>query len=147
MSISSLIKKEHVILPLQGKTKTEVILELIGALKNSGAINDEQAVYQAVMEREALSTTGLSSGFAVPHAKTAAVSAMALAVGISSEGIDFNSIDGELSHFFFLMVAPANQPGQHIAMLAEIAKLSQLPAFSRFLKKATSVEDVIDLLE
>lgn len=147
MNLTKWIRKENIVVPLTATTKTEVILELIQALHRSGTISDSQAVYRSVMERESLSTTGLSAGFAVPHSKTDAVQNLALAIGISPDGVDFNSIDGELSHVFFLMVAPNNQPGQHIAALAEIAKLSQIPAFAKLLKKAKSADEVLSVLE
>lgn len=146
MALASLIKKEHIKVPMTAQTKTAAVNELLEVLKENGCFADLQTVKTAVFEREALSSTGLGDGIAVPHAKTDAISAPALAIGISKEGIDFQSHDGEPAYVVFLMIAPKSQPGQHIEALSEIAKMMQAPIVMKMLKKADTAQDVIDVL-
>lgn len=145
MGLSRIIKEENIKVPLVGKTKTEIILELVEILKEAGSISDDRAVYQAVMEREALSPTGLEAGFAIPHAKTDVAKELALAIGISPEGVEFGAMDGKPSHIFLLIVGPKNQPGQHIESLAEIAKMAQVSIIGKLLKKAPTPKAVMEI--
>lgn len=146
MALASLIKKEHIKVPMTAQTKTAAINELLEFLKENGCFTDIKTVSAAVYEREALSSTGLGDGIAVPHAKTDAISAPALAIGVSKNGIDFQSHDGEPVYVVFLMIAPKSQPGQHIEALSEIAKMMQAPIVMKMLKKADTAQDVIDVL-
>lgn len=146
MALANLIKKENICVPLEAKTKTEAILELINRLKDNGLITDSQGVSQAVFDREALSSTGLGDGIAVPHAKTDSVSSSLLAIGISKEGIDFQSHDNQPVNIIFLMIAPKSQPGQHVETLSEIAKMMQSSVVMKFLRKAETPQDVFEVL-
>lgn len=146
MALASLIKQQNIKVPLTAKTKTEAICEMIDILHQNGVIRDVQAVTKAVFEREALSSTGLGDGIAVPHAKTETIQSPVLAIGVSKEGIDFQAHDGESVFVIFLMIAPKSQPGQHIEALSEIAKMVQAPIVMKMLKKADTPQDVVDVL-
>lgn len=146
MNLINLVCEENILVPMKATTKSQAIMELVEVLKNNGKISDTQSVLEAVLAREALSTTGLSNEVAVPHGKSEALNSLELVIGVSPEGIDFNSIDGSLSKLFFLMLAPKGQGGQHIEALAEIAKLSQSPVLLRMLKSATSAKELLSIL-
>ncbi len=143
MALADLLSKEVIRLPLGSFTKDAVIRELIQVLKDAGRVRDLESACQAVLAREALGSTGLESGVAVPHAKTAAVRDLTIAIGISPQGIDFQSQDGKPSQLFFLMLAPPDKSGPHIEALAEIARLTRSPAFCRALVTARSAEEVL----
>lgn len=146
MNLSNLVSEENILVPLASRTKSEVILELIQLLKDNNKIVDERSAYESVMAREALSSTGLGHGIAVPHGKSDSVSKLVLAIGISPEGIEFQAIDGKPSHLFFLILAPPNCAGQHIEVLAEIGKLANNSVLLRMLKQAKKVKEVMDIL-
>jgi len=124
MALVDLISPGIVKVPLESTGKPAVLRELVQILKDAGKIADVERALTAVNQREQLGSTGLELGIAVPHAKTDTVKTLTLAIGISSRGIDFSSLDGKPSKLFFLMLAPPNQSGPHIQALAEIAKLS-----------------------
>jgi fructose-specific phosphotransferase system IIA component len=147
MALVDLISPEVVKVPLVSGNKPEVIRELVQVLKEAGRIDDKEEVIDDINRREDLGSTGLELGIAVPHAKSEAVKTLTLAIGISPEGIDFNSLDGKPSHLFFLMLAPPNQSGPHIEALAEIAKLSRSRAFCDALVHARSAQEVVDLFK
>ena len=94
-----------------------------------------------------MASTGLEEGIAVPHAKTDAVKTLTIAIGISPEGVDFNSLDGKPSKLFFLMLAPPDQSGPHIEALAEIAKLSKSKAFINALINAKTPDEIVELFK
>jgi len=145
MALVDLIRPEVVKVPLVSTTKPEVIRELVECLRDAGKISDVEAVYDALMKRESMGSTGLEQGIAVPHAKTTAVNALTVALGISPKGIDFQAIDGNPSKLFFLLLAPPDQSGPHIEALADIARITKSQAFCRTVTGATSPEEVVEL--
>jgi PTS system nitrogen regulatory IIA component len=146
MALVDLIRPEVVKVPLAGKTKNEVIRELVQVLLDAGRITELESVYDALLTREALGSTGLEQGVAVPHAKTRAVRQLTAAIGIAPQGVDFQSADGEPSKLFFLLLAPPDQSGPHIQALAEIARLAKSPTFLRLLTEASSGREVAELI-
>jgi fructose-specific phosphotransferase system IIA component len=145
MALVDLITPEIVKVPLISDNKPEVLRELVEVLKDAGKIDDVAVVLEAIHKREEMGSTGLEKGIAVPHAKTDSIRDLTISIGISPEGIDFDSIDGKPSHLFFMMLAPPNQSGPHIEALAEIAKLSRSGAFIRTIISARSADEVVDL--
>lgn len=145
MSLVDLIRPEVVKIPVESRDKPGVIDELVKLLQDAGEIRDWQKAADAVHEREALGSTGLESGIAVPHAKTDTVSRLTMSIGISPEGIDFDAADGKPSHIFFLLLAAPDKSGPHIQALAEIAKLSRSRSFLDALLRAGSAEEVVEL--
>ena len=145
MALVDLISPEIVKVPLSADNKPAVIRELVQILKDAGKIYDIDVVLEAIHKREDMGSTGLERGIAVPHAKTGSISTLTISIGISPQGIDFNSIDGKPSRLFFLMLAPPDQSGPHIEALAEIAKLSRSSAFISTLVSARTPQEVVEL--
>ena len=145
MALVDLIRPEVVKVPLVSTTKPEVIRELVECLRDAGKISDVEVVYDALMKRESMGSTGLEQGIAVPHAKTQAVNALTVALGISPKGIDFQAIDGNPSKLFFLLLAPPDQSGPHIEALADIARITKSQAFCRTVISSTSPAEVVEL--
>lgn len=99
------------------------------------------------MKREELGSTGIGRGIAVPHTKHPSVDQLTGTVGISQEGVDFQSLDGEPVQLFFLLVSPPDRPGDHLRALENISRQLRDDTFCRFLKQAKSTDDVKTLLE
>lgn len=140
------ISEAVVKVPLQSKTKGDVIHELVDILVGAGRVTDREAAIAALLERESRGSTGLENGVAVPHAKTETVETIALAIGIAPQGIEFAALDGKPSQVFFLMLARPDQSGPHIEALSEIARMVRSQAFLRTLIAAKSAKDVVDLI-
>ncbi|MCL2481115.1 MAG: PTS sugar transporter subunit IIA [Spirochaetaceae bacterium] len=147
MAIIDLIATNVVRVPLKSKTKTEVIRELIDVLDKTGKLSDAESAFKAVIARENMGSTGLEKGIAVPHAKTDKVKNLTLAIGIAPEGVDFDSLDGESSKLFFLLLAQPSQSGPHIEALAEIARITRSQSFCRLLVNAKTPEEVVELFK
>ncbi|MDZ7722173.1 MAG: PTS sugar transporter subunit IIA [candidate division KSB1 bacterium] len=147
MSLLDILTKEVIAVPLKAQYKNEAIRELIELLKNDGQISDAEQVYDDVMTREDKASTGLEKGIAVPHAKTGAAEKLTAAIGIAPDGIDFGSMDNTPSKLIFLVIAPPASSGAHIALLSEIARLSQYQSLCDELAKADSPEQVLSILQ
>ena len=134
---------------LKAEDKTSVVEELVGALAEAGAVKaEEQAgIVSAVMKREELGSTGIGRGVAVPHTKHASVSRLIGTVGISRDGVDFQSLDGEKVQILFLLVSPPDRPGDHLRALENISRQLRDDTFCRFLKQAKTVEEIKQLLD
>lgn len=134
---------------LESKDKEAVIRELAASLVASGDIMEDSAesIIKAILKREELGSTGIGRGIAVPHTKHPSVEKLVGTVGVSIEGVDFNSLDGESVHLFFLLVSPPDRPGDHLRALENISRQLRDDMFCKFLKQSKSVEDIKTLLD
>ena len=116
---------------------------------SAGAIDGDEkdSIVQAIMKREELGSTGIGRGVAVPHTKHPSVEELVGTVGVSSEGVDFTSLDGEKVQLFFLLVSPPDRPGDHLRALENISRQLRDDTFCRFLKQAKTPQDIQQLLE
>jgi len=146
MSLADILTEDLVKVPLEGRTKSEVIEELVDVIVSVDRSLDKGRLLDAVLERERLMSTGLEKGVAVPHAKTRAVSRMVASLGISKEGVDFEAADSKPSYVFFMIIAPENASGPHIRLLAEISKLAQNERILRRLRDANSPGEVLRVI-
>ncbi len=149
MKFSDFIVMPAIRADLTADDKQAVIAELIASLAEAGVIKsaDQEGIVAAVMRREELGSTGIGRGVAVPHTKHPSVERLIGTVGISSEGVNFNSLDGAKVHLFFLIVSPHDRPSDHLRALEQITMHLRDDAFCRFLKQARTVQDVQQLLE
>ncbi|MDR0308026.1 MAG: cation:proton antiporter [Chitinispirillales bacterium] len=108
---------------LKATTKQEVIEELIDVLYVNGIVRDKESAFEAVMERESSMSTGMQYGVALPHGKTDAVNRITAAIGLSRQGIDFQSIDKQPSTIFVLILSPLNSAGPYIQFMANLSAL------------------------
>ena len=118
-----------------------------GRLSRTTAAKNSISIVKAILKREDLGTTGIGRGVAVPHTKHPSVDKLVGTVAVSQEGIDFDSLDGDPVHLFFLLVSPPDQPGQHLRALENISRQLRDDAFCRELKAAKAPADIQHLLE
>lgn len=149
MKFSDFISSKAIRAELQSTSKEDVISELVEALLQAGELSADEKddVVAAIMKREELGSTGIGRGVALPHAKHAGVSKLVGTVGVSTDGVDFNSLDGEKVQLFFLLVSPPDRPGDHLRALDNISKQLRGETFCRFLKQSRTSEDIHQLLE
>lgn len=134
---------------LDAENKSGVIAELVGSLVAAGQLTDDDRdeIFQAIMKREELGSTGIGRGVAVPHTKHPVVDRLVGTVGVSADGIDFNSLDGENVQLFFLLISPPDRPGDHLRALENITRQLRDEMFLKFLKKSKTAEEITQLLE
>jgi PTS system fructose-specific IIA component/PTS system nitrogen regulatory IIA component len=149
MKFSDFVNVASIKADLAADEKPVVIRELVESLAASGAISAAEVpgIVAAIMKREELGSTGIGRGVAVPHTKHASVEKLVGTVGVSVEGVDFNSLDGDKVHLFFLLVSPPDRPGDHLRALENISRQLRDDTFCRFLKQARTAHDIQQLLE
>lgn len=144
--ITNLLTLECINLNLKGQTKQEIIDEMVEILYQGGKSNDKEEYKKAILAREAQSSTGLEEGIAIPHAKTSAVKIPSIAFGLSKNGVDYESLDGEPSKLFFMIVAPANASDTHIEILSKLTTMLLDDEIREKLLEVKTEQEVIDIL-
>lgn len=120
--LTDLLTPDRIRVPLASSDKPGVLRELVQLLADlSGA--PFEPLLNAVLEREAVLSTGIGHGIAIPHAKSSAVDQLWLVCGSSREGIAFDALDGQPVRLFFLLLGPDSAAGQHVKALSRIARL------------------------
>ena len=149
MKFSDFINTKAICAELKAQTKNEVIEELVQSLLDSGQIQADQRedIVASIMKREELGSTGIGRGVAVPHTKHPSVEQLVGTVGVSVNGVDFDSLDGERVQLFFLLISPPERPGDHLRALENISRQLRDETFCRFLKQSRSPSDIEQLLQ
>ncbi|MQR96082.1 PTS fructose transporter subunit IIABC [Fictibacillus phosphorivorans] len=146
MKITDVLTKDTILLNLQSQSKEAVIDELIEKLYTAGKLNDKEAYKEAILARESQSTTGIGEGIAIPHAKTNAVSEPAIAFGRSTDGIDYESLDGQNAHLFFMIAAYEGANNDHLATLSRLSSFLMDPNFRKSLESAATEKEILDAI-
>lgn len=144
--LKDMLIKNCINLNLKAKSKEEVIDEMIDMLMSNGRLNDREEYKKEILKREAQSSTGLEEGIAIPHAKTKAVKIPSIAFGRSSEGVDYQSLDGEPSKLFFMIAAPSNAADSHIEVLSKLTTLLLNDDIREALLDAKTEDEVLEIL-
>lgn len=146
MILTQILQPTSIKAPLAAKNKDDAIEELVNCLADSNLLSDRGEAFEAVMAREQTRSTGIGSGIAIPHGKCTAAKELVMAIGIASDPIEFESIDNKPVSIVILLVSPPDQTGPHIQALARISRLMLDEQFKGQLEKATSPEDVYELV-
>jgi nitrogen PTS system EIIA component len=149
MNIFEILNEDAVTTDLKSRDKEGAISELAELLVSCGTVKrDEKAsMVKKLKEREALGSTGIGKGVAIPHAKVPKIKKMQAAFGISKRGLDFKSLDGEPTYIFFLLVAPGETPGPHLKALAKISRMLDDKFVRDRLRSAKSNQDVVKIIK
>ncbi|RLB30135.1 MAG: PTS sugar transporter subunit IIA [Deltaproteobacteria bacterium] len=142
MKLSELLEEDNIIPDLKARDKIGVLEELTESLSNHEPSIDKKALINVLVERERLGSTGIGDGVAIPHGKLAGVRHPIISVGRSKKGLNFDSMDGQPTYLFFLIVAPENSSGYHLQVLAKIAKILKNSAFRKRLMEAKTKTDI-----
>ncbi len=137
----------RVALPLEAGNKGEVLRALAELFAADDPALDTNAVLDVLLAREALATTGVGSGVAIPHGRLANLDAPRAALGIHPPGVDFDAVDGEKVRLFVAILAPEDQPSAHLKVLAEVGRCFRNEAFREAMLGAESVGAALALFE
>lgn len=142
MNINDLLLKDVMIMDLKATTKEAAIDEMIASLASKKRLNDPALFKQGIMAREAQTSTGLGDGIAMPHAKTTAVNEATVLFAKSTAGVDYEALDGQPTHLFFMIAAPEGANDTHLQALAGLSRLLINPEFVASLKETTTPDEV-----
>lgn len=148
MNIMEFLDTKAVSCNVEARTKDDMIRKLVNLLVHAGSIKDKEVsrLVQILMDREALGSTGIGYGVAIPHGKSASVKTLIAALGVSRAGVPFDSLDGEPVHLFFLLIAPENSAGPHLKALARISRLLKDKHFRDTLMAAKDAKSLVDVI-
>ena len=148
MKFSDFVSGKAIRADLRSTDKVSVIGELVESLLSAGEIGagDKDDIVKAILKREELGSTGIGRGIAVPHTKHPSVNKLIGTVGVSTDGVEFESLDGEKVQLFFLLVSPPDRPGDHLRALENISRQLRDETFCRFLKQSKTSDDILQLL-
>ena len=149
MKFADFVSREAIRADLDASDKEGVIREMVQAMLDAGNIkaDEQESIVKAILKREELGSTGIGRGVAVPHTKHPSVDRLVGSVAISSEGVSFDSLDGEQVQLLFLLISPPDRPGDHLRALENISRQLRDDTFCRFLKQAKNAEEIWQLLD
>lgn len=146
MRITELLTKETILLTMKANTKLDAVDELVSVLVGAGKITDRTTFKNAILKREEQSTTGVGDGIAIPHAKTSVVKEAAIVFGRSLSGIDYESLDGQPAHLFFMIAAPEGANNTHLEALARLSTILMKADAREKLQSAKNEDEVLEII-
>lgn len=147
MRIVDLLKKQSIDLNAAVADKTAAIGHLVDLMDAGGNLNDKALYKERVLAREAEGSTGIGEGIAIPHAKTEAVNEPGLASMIVRDGVDYESLDDEPAHLFFLIAAPAGGANVHLEVLSRLSRMLMDDDFRDALMQAKTPEEYLAIID
>ena len=147
MRITELLTKDTIAMDLSSTEKNGVIDELVNQLDKAGKLNNVTTFKEAIHNRESQSTTGIGEGIAIPHAKVAAVDTPAIAFGKSKTGVDYQSLDMQPAHLFFMIAAPEGGAQTHLDALAKLSGILMDEKVREDLLHANSPQEVLQIID
>ncbi|PGL87190.1 PTS fructose transporter subunit IIC [Bacillus sp. AFS054943] len=147
MKITELLKRDTVIMNLTASNKEAVIDELVEKLNRANRLNSTAEFKEAILKRESQSTTGIGEGIAIPHAKTKAVKQPSICFGRSVSGINYESLDGQPAHLFFMIAASEGANNTHLETLSRLSTLLMDEGFRKQLLEAKDEEELLRLFD
>lgn len=146
MNVSEVLKKEHIVTKLNAKTKEEALAALTDVLCATGNIADREAFLKDVLDREAISTTGIGNGIAIPHGKSENVAETTVAVGRLTEPVEWKSVDDKPVEFIVLLaVNEKDKTGLHVRILSEMARKLASEENCRRLLNAKDADEIVSI--
>lgn len=148
MKLLDIVVEQAILTDLRADERDDAITEIMDQLVEAGVVapGQREEFLKAIIKRENRGSTGFGHGVAVPHVKHAEVKKMAIAVAISRTGVQFNALDNQPVFSIFMLLSPEDKPEDHLDAMEAIFGSLQQETFRRFLRQATSVEDVLTLL-
>jgi len=147
MHIRDILDPKRIVLNLTAGDKREILGQLSAPVAETHSHLDADKLLDVLVEREETSTTAIADGIAIPHGKMAIGEEVICAFGRSREGLEFDSVDGNPTQLFFLLISPESSPSVHLRWLAHLAVLLKNPEFRRALLEAESAEEVLEIVE
>lgn len=144
---SDFLRTENLLCRMEPRTRDEALHELVHVLHTSHENFDEEAVLQAIQDRESVSPTVIAPGVALPHARLDRLDMPLVSVGTSLDGIDFNDPDGNLVNLVILVLTPKEDPGAYLRLVAALSRELSAPNAVKRLTMCETAEELHELLK
>lgn len=148
MQLTEILSEETIYTALEAAGRDDALRALLSRLVEARKLREEQIepVLQAVLKREAVGSTAIGRGVALPHARASGLDRSVMALGLSEEGVEFNALDGEAVHAIFLVIGPEEGGDEYVVVLEKISGLIQNQDFRSFLSRARTSREVLELI-
>lgn len=146
-NITQVLKPNLVIFNLNASSKDEVLTEMAQKLSQEGIVANEMSFIETLKEREAISTTGVGDGIAIPHGRSSVVSESVVVFGRSDTGIDFASMDGKPAHLFFMIATPENSGDDHLSILSTLSGLLMKSEVQEAIRTASTYDELVEAFD
>lgn len=146
MKLTEILSPDCILARMDAPDKSSAIRALVHVVVKTGKCTDEQELLKVVFDREAIRSTGIGHGLAVPHGKSDCCEELVMALGKPVTEIDFESKDGRPADIVVLLASPRNQTGPHIQALARISRLMLIGDFRSAISKAQTAEEIYDII-
>jgi len=147
MFLAENLKAQNILIEPESRNRWDLFKEMVSAAVGRGDIGSEwsESVLQALVEREKMMSTGIGNGVAIPHCTIENFPGLVVLFALSSKGVSFNSIDGQPAKIVIMLIVPRNKRGQHVKMLASIARTLAGTEIKSKIMACTSADDIIQL--
>ena len=146
LSVTSILTEDR-IKDLSSTEKVSALKEMVDMISSSGLIQDSKALFDAVLAREKIMSTGIGIGIAVPHVKIASVKGFVMAMGRKKEGIEFESLDGKPVKLLVMIAAPEGEQDNYLRLLARIVSIFKNENFLNQVLTATNPSEILSLFK
>lgn len=147
MRITELLKKESIELGVKVSDKEEAVDRLVSLMDAGGRLKDTAGYKEGILAREALGSTAIGEGIAIPHAKVEAVKEPGLAAMVVPEGVDYDAFDGSMANLLFMIAAPAEGADVHLEALSRLSTLLMNPGFKEGLMGAADKDEFLRIID
>ena len=144
--MKELLQGDLVIADIKAIDKVGVLREFAAHVLAAGKVLDVEELLRVLLAREAMGSTGIGDGVAIPHGKMHGMSDVLVAFGRSHRGVDYQSMDDKPAYLFFLLVTPEDRPGEHLKMLARISRILKNPALREKLRTVPDGRELRQLI-
>jgi fructose-specific phosphotransferase system IIA component len=147
MRLSELLNPEALTFHLRARTKREALAEVVGVLESAHGLDSQGEILDRVLRREAMMTTGIGNGVAIPHGKARSVDRMVAAVAVVPEGLEYESEDAQPVHLIVMFVSPESATTQHVRALANLSRLLKEESVRNALREARNPDAFLNALQ
>jgi PTS system nitrogen regulatory IIA component len=146
MKICDVLDRKSILPDLKARNKKGILEELVIPVAEIAGVSQKDLT-KVLMERERLGSTGIGGGIGIPHGKMKNLESLVLGFGLSRKGVEFESLDGQPTHIFFLLVTPENSTGLHLKLLARISRILKNDPFKNRLLKAADSDEILGIIK
>lgn len=144
MHLREILSESAMVLSLPSGTKAEILAALAETLCKTRNDVEKEELTTVLIHRESESSTAIADGIAIPHGRLAIGDEVLCGFGRTESGIDFDSVDGQPTKLFFMLVSPKDNPSLHVRWLGHIAGLLKNPALRADLLSANTAAEIMD---
>jgi PTS system nitrogen regulatory IIA component len=145
MKICDVLDRKSILPDLKARNKKGILEELVIPVAEIAGVSQKDLT-KVLMERERLGSTGIGGGIGIPHGKMKNLESLVLGFGLSRKGVDFESLDGQPTHIFFLLITPENNTGLHLKLLARISRILKNDPFKSRLLEAADRDEILGII-